>query len=119
MNSFEVDEVKHIAANWWDAEDFPFVAPWWFRYPAGVVAFALAYFVFMWADQAALNGAGQWIVQWVLGGALVLIGLALIRELLLFVIGISALWWFGTMAAANPIPSAIIAGALIIAYANK
>ena len=99
---------------WWDQEDFPYSAPWWFRYPASICVFAGSYWAFFeWGEKAG----------WILGGLLSIIGLGLVRELLIGALIAAAvggvLWMFGAAFAALPVSAAIIIGAMIIAQAVR
>lgn len=97
--------------NWWDDDNFPMSAPWWFRYPLGVAVLCGALYVAFYTD-------GEWFA--LLSGALLaFVGISLIRELFLGVLAVAAIWWITSMMSAAPIPTAIIIGALIIAYGGK
>lgn len=99
---------------WWNKEDFPYSAPWWFRYPVSIGVFGGSYWAFFeWDDKAG----------WIFGVLLAIIGLGLVRELFLSALVAAlaglALWAVGAAAAALPVSVAIIIGAMIIAQAVR
>lgn len=101
---------ENTSTQWWNHEDFPYSAPWWFRYPASIIVFAASYFTaFEWNQKAG----------WIVGILLLIIGLGLIRELFLGItlatfVGLT-LWALGAAVSALPVSAAIIIGAMIIA----
>ncbi|ESS73983.1 hypothetical protein MGMO_7c00020 [Methyloglobulus morosus KoM1] len=110
----EVLSKENTSTRWWNHEDFPYSAPWWFRYPASIVVFGASYFTaFEWDKK----------VGWIVGALLLIIGLGLIRELfigiLLATVAGLALWAMGAAVSALLVSAAIIIGAMIIATSMR
>lgn len=99
---------------WWRADDFPYSAPWWLRYPAGA---GLLYAAFAFGFLSDRNAG------WMIGVMFSIIVIGLLRELILglflaVLVG-SLLWAIGAAIAALPVSVAIIIGAMIIANAKE
>ena len=93
-------------------DNFPYDAPWWFRYPVGLLVLGGAWYcAFEWQS----TKWGHWIVA----GLLAVIAVGLMRELLfgliLATVAGLVLWGIGGALAALPVSVAIIIGAMIIA----
>jgi hypothetical protein len=93
-------------------DNFPYDAPWWLRYPTGLLVLGGAWYcAFEWQS----TKWGDWIVA----GMLAFIAVGLMRELLFGLILAAVagllLWGIGGALAALPASVAIIVGAMIIA----